>query len=102
MWINRADSPVLAGYMLGRMNDLTAGDALRSGKLQPVLLDWEGQSSPPLIMLVRKSLVRQPRVRAFLDHFRSFVEDQVRHRLPAGLPPVQAPQRPDWFQRRVG
>ena len=96
------DSPVLAGYMLGRMNDLTAGDALRSGKLQPVLLDWEGQSSPPLIMLVRKSLVRQPRVRAFLDHFRSFVEDQVRHRLPAGLPPVRAPQRPDWFQRRVG
>ena len=96
------DAPVLAGHMLGRINDLTAGDALRSGKLQPVLLDWEGQSSPPLIMLVRKSLVRQPRVRAFLDHFRSFVEGQVRHRLPAGLPPVPVPQRPDWFQRRVG
>jgi DNA-binding transcriptional LysR family regulator len=96
------DAPVLAGHMLGRINDLTAADALRTGKLQPVLLDWEGQNSPPLIGLVRKSIVRQPRVRAFLDHFRLFVEEQVRQRLPAGLPPVPAPARPDWFQRRVG
>ena len=26
----------------------------------------------------------------------------ARHRLPAGLPPVQPAQRPDWFKRRVG
>ncbi len=96
------DAPVLAGHMLARINDLTAWDALNSGRLQPVLLDWEGQSSPPLIMLVRKSLVRQPRVRAFLDHFRAYVETLIRQRLPAGLPPVPPPRRPDWYQRRVG
>lgn len=96
------DAPVLAGHVFARINDLTAMEALSSGQLQPVLLDWEGQSSPPLIMLIRKSLVRQPRVRTFLDHFRSFVEPLVRQRLPAGLPPVPAPKRPDWFQRRVG
>ena len=96
------DAPVLAGHMLARINDLTAWDALNSGRLQPVLLDWEGQSSPPLIMLVRKSLIRQPRVRAFLEHFRAYLEGFLRQRLPVGLPPVPPPRRPDWFQRRVG
>jgi hypothetical protein len=76
--------------------------ALRAGSLQPVLLDWEGQNSPHLNLLMRRGLVRQPRGRAFVDFMASQVEALVRHRLPAGLPAVRIARRPDWFKRRVG
>jgi DNA-binding transcriptional LysR family regulator len=95
------DGPVLAGQLAGRLNDLTARDGLRDGRLQPVLLDWEGVSAPPLTLLVRRALARQPRVRAFERHLRSSVEAIVRERLPAGLPPVPVPARPEWFSKRV-
>jgi DNA-binding transcriptional LysR family regulator len=96
------DAPVLAGQMVARVNDLTAMAALRGGLLQPVLLNWEGQNAPPLNLLMRKAMSRQPRVRAFVDFMAAQVEGWVRHRLPAGLPAVKASQRPDWFKRRVG
>jgi DNA-binding transcriptional LysR family regulator len=96
------DAPVLAGQLVARFNDLSVTAALRAGLLQPVLLDWEGQNSPPLNLLMRKGLARQPRVRAFVDFMASQVEAMVRQRLPAGLPLVKASQRPDWFKRRVG
>ena len=96
------DAPVLAGQMVARVNDLTARQELASGRLQPVLLDWEGQHSPPLTMLVRKSLTRQPRVRAFADFMRGVAESKASDRLPRGLPAVAVPTRPDWFRRRVG
>lgn len=96
------DAPVLAGQLVARVNDLTAMAALRDGLLQPVLLDWESQNAPPLNLLMRKAMSRQPRVRAFVDFMASQMEDIVRHRLPAGLPPVKSSQRPAWFKRRVG
>jgi len=96
------DAPVLAGQLVARFNDLSVTAAVRAGLLQPVLLDWEGQNSPPLNLLMRKGLARQPRVRAFVDFMAAQVEAMVRQRLPAGLPPVKASQRPDWFKRRVG
>ena len=96
------DAPVLAGQLVARVNDLTATDALRAGLLQPVLLDWVGQNSPPLNLLIRKSLVRQPRLRAFVDFMVAFAEAKTRVRLPAGLPLVPIAERPDWFKRRAG
>jgi len=96
------DAPVLAGQLVARFNDLSVTAALRAGLLQPVLLDWEGQNSPPLNLLMRKGLARQPRVRAFVDFMALQMEDMVRHRLPADLPPVKSSQRPAWFKRRVG
>lgn len=95
------DSPVLAGQMVARVNDLTAMSALRSGALQPVLLDWEGQHAPPLNLLFSKSLSRQPRVRALVDFLVAHLEACTRQRVPAGLPPVPVSRRPDWFKRRV-
>ena len=86
-----------AGQLVARINDLTATDALRAGTLQPVLLDWVGQHSPPLNLLIRKSLVRQPRLRAFVDFMVAFAEARTRVRLPAGLPLVPVAERPDWF-----
>jgi LysR family transcriptional regulator, regulator for bpeEF and oprC len=96
------DAPVLAGQMVARVNDLTAMAALRDGLLQPVMLDWEGLNAPPLNLLMRKALSRQPRVRAFVDFMAAQLQTMVQHRLPAGLPPVRSSQRPDWFKRRVG
>ena len=96
------EAPVFAGQLVARFNDLSVTAALRAGLLQPVLLDWEGQNSPPLNLLMRKGLARQPRVRAFVDFMASQVEAMTQQRLPAGMPAVKIARRPDWFKRRVG
>jgi len=96
------DAPVLAGQMVARVNDLTALAALRDGLLQPVLLDWTGLHAPPLNLLIRRALSRQPRVRACVDFLADEAAQLVRQRLPAGLPAVMPSQPPDWFKRRVG
>lgn len=96
------DAPVFEGQLVARLNDLTARDGLEAGTLQPVLLDWTGESSPPLNLLIRKAVSRQPRVRAVVDFLAEVGLELARQRLPAGLPPVRPAQRPDWFKRRVG
>lgn len=96
------DAPVVAGQLVARINDLTARQALREGTLQPVLLDWVGHHGPPLHLLARKAVLRQARVRAWVEFLVAEVEAMTRQRLPAGLPPVAASKRPDWFRRRVG
>ena len=96
------DAPVFAGQAVARLNDLTTRQGLRDGTLQPVLLDWVGQSSPPLSLVLRRSLARQPRVRAFVDFMVEQADALTQRRLPAGLPPVPVAKRPDWYKRRVG
>jgi DNA-binding transcriptional LysR family regulator len=96
------DAPAFAGQAVVRVNDLTATDALRDGTLEPVLLDWVGQHSPPLNVLIRKSVSRQPRVRALIDFMAEIARHKAGARLPAGLPPVATAQKPEWFRRRVG
>lgn len=96
------DAPVFEGQLVARLNDLTVREGLAAGTLQPVLLDWVGVSAPPLNLLIRKAVSRQPRVRAVVDFLAETGTELARHRLPAGLPPVQPAQRPDWFKRRVG
>lgn len=95
------DAAVLAGQLAARYNDLTVREALQNGSLQPVLLDWTGLHAPPLTLLLRRALARQPRVRAFVDYMARWVSDATRHRLPAGLPAVPVAKPPDWFRRRV-
>jgi LysR family transcriptional regulator for bpeEF and oprC len=96
------DEAVFEGQVVARMNDLTTMDALRAGKLQPVLLDWLALHSPPLNLLIRKAGARQPRVRAWIDFLAQEVAATSRSRLPAGLPPVLPTEIPSWFKRRVG
>ncbi len=95
------DAALYGGQIVCRVNDLTAHPGIDDGSLQPVLLDWTGLHAPPLSMVVRRSLMRQPRMRAWVD----FIVDQARHltlrRRPAGLPPVQPAERPDWWRKRV-
>lgn len=96
------DSSLYAGQVMARINDLTLGNGLRSGALEPVLLDWVGQHSPPVNLLIRKALNRQPRVRAFVDFLAEHVNEATRHRLPQGMPPIAVAKRPAWFKRRAG
>lgn len=96
------DAPVFAGQMVGRLNDLTTIHGLRDGSLEPVLLDWVGQHSPPLNLLIRKAVARQPRVRAVVDFLAEAGRRMAGDRLPAGLPSVPTSRQPDWFKRRVG
>ena len=95
------DAALYAGQLVARVNDLTAHPGLGDGSLEPVLLDWCGMSSPPLSLLVKRSLVRQPRMRAMID----FLVDHARHlsenRLPAGLGPLAPAEKPDWWNRRT-
>lgn len=96
------DGALYAGQLAARINDLTVHPGLVDGTLQPVLLDWHGLNAPPLSLLVRRSLVRQPRVRAWVDFLVETAERLAKQRLPAGLPPVPASTRPDWWQKRAG
>lgn len=95
------DAPVYEGQLAARINDLTVHPGLTNGTLQPVLLDWRGLNAPPLSLLIRRSVARQPRVRAWVDFVVEAVDRLTAQRLPAGLPPVPASTRPDWWRRRV-
>ena len=95
------DAPVYCGQMVARINDFTAGPGLRDGSLQAVLLDWTGHHSPPLTLLIRRSIARHPRVRAWVNFLVQETETLARNRLPLGLPPVQPSKKPDWFKKRV-
>jgi hypothetical protein len=54
------------------------------------------------VLLVRKTRVRQPRLRAFVQHLQSAVDALDAERLPRGLPPVPVAALPERFRRRVG
>jgi len=95
------DGPLLAGQLVARVNDLSIRRELASGSLQPVLLDWTGLHSPPVSLVVKRALTRQPRVRAWIDFAAEYAQGLARERLPAGLPAVRPAERPDWWKRRV-
>jgi DNA-binding transcriptional LysR family regulator len=95
------DAPLYDGQVVARINDLTAHPGIADGRLQPVLLDWIGQSSPPLSLVIKRSLVRQPRIRAWVDFAVEHARQLTSARLPAGLPAVRPAERPDWWRKRV-
>jgi LysR family transcriptional regulator for bpeEF and oprC len=95
------DAPLYGGQLVARINDLTAQPGIGNGRLQPVLLDWTGLNSPPLSLVIKRSLVRQPRIRAWVDFVAEHAQQLAASRLPAGLPPVRPAERPDWWKKRV-
>lgn len=95
------DGPLLAGQLVARANDLSARPALADGRLQAVLLDWTGLHAPPVSLVVKRSLTRQPRIRAWIDFAADHARELSARRLPGGLPPVSPSERPEWWQRRA-
>jgi DNA-binding transcriptional LysR family regulator len=80
---------VLQGHGISRFADLSVWPHLVSGRLEPVLLDWSSLGPPVLSALYRAPSLRQPRVRAVLDHVAGMVRDleaQCRARFPQAPP----------------
>lgn len=95
------DGALLAGQLVARVNDLSIRDLLGDGRLQAVLLDWTGLHAPPISLVVKRSLTRQPRIRAWIDFAVEHAGRLSQQRLPGGLAPVGPSERPDWWRRRV-
>jgi DNA-binding transcriptional LysR family regulator len=95
------DGPLLAGQVVARVNDLSIRRELADGRLEPVLLDWFGLHAPPLSLVVKRSLTRQPRVRAWIDFSLEHMGQLTRDRYPRGLPAIRPSERPEWWKRRV-
>lgn len=95
------DAALYGGQLVARVNDLTAAPGIGDGSLQPVLLEWMGLNAPPLSLVVKRSLLRQPRMRAWVDFMVEQARQMTLQRQPAGLGPVQPAERPDWWRKRV-
>lgn len=91
---------VLGGEGVGRFSESSTRSLLRSGRLVPVLLDWEVQGGPPLNLLYRASHRRTPRVRLLLDFIvrlvQQFEADGAGGALRAGV------ELPQWHRRGYG
>jgi len=88
---------VLGGHGVGRFTEMTTRNAVQSGRLVPVLLDWEVQNGPPVNLLFKGTARRTPRVRAFVDFVLQCVRSMQTLR---DAPAAQAPtQRPAWHLR---
>jgi hypothetical protein len=81
-----------------RLSELTILDHLRSGRLVPVLNDWELLDNPPITLLYRQNHRRIPRLRAFVDFIISqFSELQAAANSGAGL--ERAEDLPRWYRK---
>ena len=104
-WLSSTDrevilNAVMAGEGVGRFSELSTRSLLQSGRLVPVLTDWEVQGGPPLNVLYRASQRRTPRVRAFLD-----LLGELLKRMDAGAPSGVQPELvdlPQWHRRGYG
>ena len=66
---------VLAGEGIARLNHLTTRAHLQTGRLVPVLSDWDVHGGPPINVLFRPSQRRTPRVRVFVDFLRRLLDE---------------------------
>ena len=90
---------VLEGAGCARFSDLTVHEHLRSGRLVPVLVDWDSKESPPVNLLLRPSHRRLPRVQLFAEFVVQLFAHLERERQPRAADRYPA-ERPSWYQRR--
>lgn len=88
----------MSGEGVVRITDVLGIDQLRSGKLVPVLLDWEMADAPPFNLLYSANQRRNPRSRIFIDFVtNAFRELQMRSGFASNA--RQSIERPSWSQR---
>jgi DNA-binding transcriptional LysR family regulator len=91
---------VIGGHGVGRFAELTTREHLQSGRLVPVLLDWEVQGGPPVNLLYKGNARRTPRLRAFIDHAQECLREMEQPE--DALAPRGSPERPAWHRRGYG
>lgn len=91
---------VIGGHGVGRFTELTTRQHLQSGRLVPVLRDWDVLGGPPVNLLFKGRARRMPQVRAFIEHALQCLReleaegDALAARIPM--------DRPAWHQRGYG
>jgi len=90
---------VVSGHGVGRFTDLTTREQVQSGRLVPVLLDWEVQGGPPVNLLFKGSARRTLRLRAFIDFALQCLRDMGAGENTMGK---AATARPAWHVRGYG
>ena len=91
---------VLAGEGVARISDISAQAHFASGRLVPVLTDWEMKDAPPVNLLYRASNRRSARVRVFIDFVTALFRDMEATRERGVI--ARVGDRPDWYGRRYG
>lgn len=89
----------LAGLGVGRFSDLSIHEELKSGRLRPVMLDWQTKHAPPINLMYRAGQRRTPRVKVFIDFLIELFARLEQEREPAGEAALIA-EKPHWYRRR--
>jgi LysR family transcriptional regulator, regulator for bpeEF and oprC len=91
----------LAGEGVSRFSDITIWPHLQSGRLVPVLLDWDMKDAPPVNLLYRPGNRRVPRVRLLIDFLVAHLRELEALRDSRDNASQSAP-RPYWYHRKLG
>jgi DNA-binding transcriptional LysR family regulator len=91
---------VLAGEGVARISDLSSRPHFASGRLVPVLPDWEMKDAPPVNLLYRPNQRRSPRVRLFIEFITGVFRELEAGREQGVV--ARLAERPDWYGRRSG
>jgi LysR family transcriptional regulator for bpeEF and oprC len=90
-----ADVLGVAGLGVCLAGDLGSAEAVGSGRLVPVLNDWQSSFRPPVTLLYRPSVRKVPRIRRFID----FVEELFRTLETSRANPAAPSLQPYWAKR---
>jgi DNA-binding transcriptional LysR family regulator len=91
---------VLRGQGVGRFTEVTTRSHVQSGRLVPVLRDWEVQGGPPINLLYRASARRNALARLFIEFALQLLQQhEDEGNFLARGPSVE---RPAWHRRGYG
>ena len=92
---------VLDGQGVGRFADVSVWPHVKEGRLQPVLLEWDSNDSPPFSALYRPEARRDATVQAFIAFLAEMLGSlELECRRAIGTRPAAA--RPGWYSKRQG
>lgn len=103
LWSNGREillDALIGGEGVARFNHLTSSAQLQSGRLVPVLLDWEVKGGAPVNLLYRPNVRRTPRVRLFIDFMAALLRDLEDDDANLAQSPYE--ELPHWHHRGYG